>query len=211
MPFASDRDLLAYEPSLPRDVPLPGQELARVSDAVVTGVTLVSEAADFASQRVTAGHIALLDGRPVEIHERIDAHTLTLSRPRAAVTDDLLPPGSPDDGEELTFAVRTYAPQIMAAHQSLMARLGLEETSDDASRVVSVALVRRIETLASLARIYTAGAIIGGENNALHRKATCYQRLYDDACRSACVQLDLDGDGLADTQRQPGVITLTRV
>ncbi|MCE9590164.1 MAG: hypothetical protein K8S99_06535 [Planctomycetes bacterium] len=211
MIFTTDRDLLAHEPSLARDVPLPGQQLARADDVAITGATLVSASSDFVAAGVEAGHVALVNDTPIEITGRTNATTLTVSRIRAAADDPVIPPG---DGTGLVMIVRTYRPQIQAVHDLLMARLGIDPDDPGSihteESILSVGLMRRMETLATLERVFAAGAAISGENRELWHKAAYFRRRFDDACREARVALDTDGDGVADVIRHLGLIPLTR-
>ena len=48
------------------------------------------------------------------------------------------------------------------------------------------------------------------EPNSLLARADLYERLYRRSLRTARVQLDLDGDGIADEERSLGVVELQR-
>lgn len=210
MPFITDRDLLAYEPALARDLPLPGQDVLRVTDAAINGTTLTSDSSDFVARNIDAGHIATVNNAPVEIISRQSATALTLSRIRATTDDATLPPGN---GEGVTLIVRTYRPQIQAVHDALLVRLGVDTdaSSLSASEIVSLALMRRLEVLAALERVFTAASAVSGDNAELKHKAAYYRRRFDDLCREARIAFDTDGDGTPDLIRHLGVVPLNRV
>ena len=122
MNFANDRDLLAFEPNLFRDVPFFSQQRLTASDAAVTGTTLASAAADFAALAISVGDIVLVDDQPLEVLSRQDAHTLSVSQLRASLLDDAIAPTPAADAK---LMIRTFTPQITIVHESLLRIIGL--------------------------------------------------------------------------------------
>src|SRR5690606_33857127 len=55
MNFSTDRDLLAYEPTVFADVPVAAQQRVDVDDGALVDTTLSSSAADFAAAHVQRG------------------------------------------------------------------------------------------------------------------------------------------------------------
>ena len=204
MTFTTDRDLLALEPAVFRDVPFVSQQRLHVTDATLAGVTLTSAAADFAAAQVNTGSVVLVNGTPLEVLARSDAHTLTVSLPRTSLGDDATPPG---DGTGLDLVARTFAPQAALVHDALLALLGV----DDDGAIVSLSVMARLEALGTLERVFASALAITGDQVALAQKAADYRHRFGAACRAAVVLLDLDRDGVADTRRRLGVVALTRV
>src|SRR3954470_14123560 len=69
--FASDRDLLAMEPNLFRDVGWVGQRLVSGTGGVAgTTLTLTAQDVDFEDGGVGAGCVVLVDGAPYEVLAR---------------------------------------------------------------------------------------------------------------------------------------------
>jgi len=211
MTFSNDRDLLAYEPALFTELPLAGQQRLRATDASVVGTTLSSGSADFDAAAIAAGHVVLLFETPCEVLERIDAHTLTVSRLRGSEEEPAIPPG---DAANAEIRIRTFAPQARLVHEDLLRTLGIDRDNPaetlSASSVISLATVRQVEVLGTLALAYAAATVAGEDAPPIHAKATHYQRQFDRARRRAVVLIDTNGDGQPDLHRRPANITLTR-
>lgn len=212
MNFSTDRDLLLCEPTLFNDLPWVSQQRLSVTDGEVTGTTLVSAAADFEAAQVDVGSVLLLGKTPVEVMERIDTMTLTVSLPRTRTSDPALPPG---DVSSAAIIVRTFAPQADLVCSSLLRMLGLDAGNPDkpldADAVVSLSLMARLETLGTLERVFSSAAALTGDNDTLLFKAAEYRRRLLDAAARCPVQIDTTGDGLPDEKRYLGVGRLTRI
>lgn len=204
--FASDADLLACEPTVFTDVPLTNQQILQVTDAALSGVTVTSDTGGFSA--LEAEQVAVLrsgeaDAAAFAIASVDDDHTLTLA---TAPSHFAVSTG-------LTLMGRTFAPQRQVIHEQLMRCLGLDPDGEDLdeSAVVSVGLVRRLETLGTLWKVYEAGSTLLGDNTLMAAKTAQYGRHFNRALAGAVVLIDADGDGLADEQRTPGVGRLVRV
>lgn len=216
MAFATDRDLLAVEPTLFQDVPLLAQQRIDVADADLTAGVLTSTSADFVERGIEAGFVALLADTPIEVIERTDAHTLSVSMLRDHVQAAQLVPA---DATAARLVIRTYLPQLELAHQTMLRLLGLSEESlavagldiDVTAAIRSVSLMRDIETAAALDTIYSAAASLSGEHEPLHRKAQHHRARLSRLRQGALVRIDLDGDGTADHVRRFAVGSLLRV
>lgn len=214
MNFATDRDLLSLEPDVFTEVPLVGQQRIHVTDAQLDGTTLTSLEADFAAADIETGAVALLGRTPLEVVQRIDANTLTVSLLRSHTTDPPVPPTGFDD-PALTLSVRTFAPQATLVHDALLRLLGIDPDgiapdalTEDA--VVLLGVMSRLEALGTLERVYASAAVIENDAPLLARKAAHYRRRFDQARQTAVVMLDVNGDGLPEERRSLGVIRMTR-
>lgn len=212
MNFSTDRDLLAYEPTLFTDVPWVCQQRLSVTDGEVSGTTLSSAEADFESAGVDSGSVVLINKVPAEVIARVDAMTLTVSQLRARTADVLIPPG---DGSSLNVVARTFAPQGALVSDALLRMLGIDSDDPDqpldADAVVSLSLMARLESLGTLERVFSSAAALTGNNDGLLFKAAEYRRRLLEAGTRSPVQIDTNGDGLPDEKRYLGLSRLTRV
>ena len=212
MNFSTDRDLLLYEPTLFNDVPWVSQQRLSVNDGEVSGTTLTSVEANFELAQVDAGSVLLIDKLPVEVVARVDAMTLTVSLPRARTSDAAIPPG---DGTSMAVIARTFAPQAELVCSSLLRMLGLDSEDPEqplgADAVVSLSLMARLESLATLERVFSSAAALTGNNDGLLFKAAAYRRQLLEAASRSPVQVDTNADGLPDEKRYVGLSRLMRV
>jgi len=211
MNFSTDRDLLRYEPTLFNDLPWVSQQRLSTTDGEVTGTTLASASADFEAAQVDAGSVLLVNHTPIEVVQRVDAMTLTVSLARTRTTDDAIPPG---DVSSATVVARTFAPQAELVAAALLRMLGLDANDPDmpldADAVVSLSRMARLETLGTLERVFSSAAALTGDNDTLLFKAAAYRRQLRDAAARGPVRIDTTGDGLPDEKRYLGVGLLTR-
>ena len=181
MAFATDSDLLAYEPRVFEDVPIPGQQRLRVTDAAIAGTTLSSAAADFEAARVEAGAVVLVADAAMEVIERGDANT-----PQRAVVHAGLLRGLGIETDDADAALTADA-------------------------IVTESVMTALEALGTLAAVYALAVSVVGDNETIRAKAAHYRQQFAMRKRAARVLIDTDGDGRADVVRQPGVTTLRRV
>ena len=211
MNFSTDRDLLLYEPTLFNDLPWVSQQRLSGTDCEVTGTTLTSASADFSSAQVDAGCVLLVNTTPVEVVQRIDAMTLTVSLLRTRTTDSVIRPG---DVSAASVVVRTFAPQAELFGASLLRMLGLNADDPDqpldAEAVLSLSVMARLEALGTLERVYSSAAALTGDNDTLLFKAASYRRRFLEAASRSPIQIDTTGDGLANEKRYVGVSRLVR-
>lgn len=209
MTFSTDRDLLALEPSIFTDAPLVGQELLRADDAQLDGETLTSASSDFEAIGIGTGGVVLVDRVPLEVVARVDGHTLTVSMVGSA-----MPSLPPQAGNARQLIVRTFVPQAKATHDELLRLLGVDPerpgATPDESSIVSRSLMRSLEVVGTLERVFTAAASPQGAQPEFRAKADHYASRYRRACLGAAAWLDTNGDGVADTLRHLGVVALIR-
>lgn len=211
MNFSTDRDLLMYEPSLFEEASFLSQQRLQVADAATTGATLTSATADFTAAQVDKGGVVLLAQKPCEVLERLDSQTLTVSLLRRDVSGDAIAPG---DGQDQSLIVRTFSPQAGLVHAMLLRMLGMDVDDPQATvheqAIMSRSLMRQLEVLGTLERVYGAAASLTVENGLLLHKASMYRRRFLEACRGAVVLLDTTGDGRVDERRVLGLMRLRR-
>lgn len=211
MNFSTDRDLLAYEPTLFNDVPFVAQQRVSVADAEVTGTTVFSLSADFVAAQVGPGSVVLIDRRPFEVVSRTDEATLTVSLPRTATSDPLIPGG---DGTALAFIARTFAPQAALVREALLRMLGIDESDPastlDEESVVSLGAMARLEALGTLERVYSSAAALTGNNEHYLLKASEYRKRFLRSAARSPIRIDTNADGLPDEKRYLGLMRMTR-
>jgi len=198
MNFSCDADVLAYEPGVFVDVPLDGQTVLEVTDGEATGNVITSAAGGF--EALVEGDVVVLRSQNQSIARAVDSvtddHTLSLT---------LAPFGLPGL-TGLTVIARTFEPQRDRVHEQLMGSIGL--SADDTSHgldeldIVSQGLMRRLETLGTLWRVYEA-ASGGPGGKVMQHQAERYRRMFHEAVEGARVLIDTDGDGRANLWRTP--------
>ena len=212
MNFSTDRDLLAYEPSLFTDVPFVAQPRLSVTDAEVTGTTVFSITADVDQAQVETGSVVLIDRRPFEVMARTDEATLSVSLPRTRTTDAAIPGGA---GAALPLIVRTFAPQAALVRDALLRMLGIDDADPvnglDEDAVVSLGAMARLEVLGTLERVFSSAAALTGNNEHHLMKAAEYRRQFLHAAARSPIHIDTNGDGLPDEKRYLGLMRMTRV
>ncbi|XAL97944.1 hypothetical protein OT109_10065 [Phycisphaeraceae bacterium D3-23] len=211
MNFSTDRDLLAYEPTLFNDVPFVAQQRVSVADADVTGTTVFSITADFVAAQIGPGSVVLIDRRPFEVVTRIDEATLTVSLPRTVTSDPPIPGG---DGTALSLIARTFAPQAALVREALLRMLGIDASDPDSTldeeSVVSLGAMARLEAQGTLERVYSSAAALTGNNEHHLLKAGEYRKRFLRSAAQSAIQIDTNADGLPDEKRYLGLMRMTR-
>lgn len=214
--FITDRDLLAYEPSLFRDALWVGQRLL-VDAGTIAGNILTVTAPTLTGAGIAAGHVAIIDGRPLEVIERLTSTTLRLSPVRARTTDAVI--AIPDQGVNLV-EVWTLAPQIQLAHAQILRLLGLSEaraaalaagqTPIDESRITNPEDLQRLEALMTLHSVYASLASMRGPDDPFILRAELYRRRVSEERQRTVAFIDTDFDGIPDVARRLNTFTLHR-
>jgi hypothetical protein len=219
MTFCTDTDLLHWEPNLLREAAFASQTLLiGTGDLAGSTFTLDGPAgASFLASHVTPQQVIVLTGGTSGSYPivSVDSATqLTLS----VLYDGLFPvggsgvPGPLATADNLTFAIRTFWPQRRVVSDLLMAAAGLNPTRHDLDVVVmNPQALKNAATLGTLQMIYSALAAAAAEPEELAKRADMYERFYRRALRIAVVELDLNGDGAADTTRPLNVLQLQRI
>lgn len=213
--FAKDRDLLALEPNLFRDVVWAGQRLVRTVSATVSGTTLTLNApvVDFEQAGVGAGHVATVDGVSYEVVERLSATEATISRLRTSESEPVIPP-SPATSRPAH--VVTFAPQLAMAHRQVLAMVGIDAEDPGglgmptASDITNPEALGRVEVLVALHAILSAASALSGPDSPMGRRAEMYRRWLWEERQRAVARIDLDGDGEPDVARRLNIVQLVR-
>lgn len=217
--FAHDRDLLALEPNLFRDVAWLGQRRS-AGNATASGgeVSISSFDLSFEDAGIDAGFVILIDSVPYEVIERLTATTATISRVREEAEGDVV---TPPDFASRPYSVHSMRPQIALAHRRVLRMAGIDpdgaepgagvegEAPGEAS-VLNPDGLRHIEALGALAIIYSAAAALSGPDSALAARSAMYRQRFGEERQQAFAVLDLDGDGEADATRRLSVLPMRR-
>jgi len=212
MSFATDRDLLMYEPSVFHDVPLASQQRVRVTDATVSGTALTSSSADFEAAGVGVGGVVLVNGIAHEVVSRTDANTLSVSLPRESTDDEAI---APPAGTAMEAVCRTFAPQIAAVGLELLTALGIDPDDADSSvtedDILSLSTMVQLEALGTLACIYRGTIAISGDNAGVRAKAEDYERRFGQACRAVNVRIEVNSQTQGTVRKSAGHPCLRRI
>jgi len=221
--FARDRDLLAAEPSLFRDVVWTGQRLFKgVASTLQTTLLALSSDLGFTDAGVEAGHVVVIDGMPLEVINRIDDVQLEVSRLRAA--RDGVAQAAPSINEKPAWCV-SFLPQIAAVHEAIERAAGLaadQAAVAPAPTIINGDELRVVEVTGALAVIFAAAAgMAGGVGMSQAPKASAaaaglwaraehWRRVHTGQWRRARVLIDTNGDGVAEVERVLSLTLLVR-
>ena len=215
--FATDRDLLGIEPGVFGDLAWAGQTLVS-GTATILGTLLTAATQDvgFEDAGIDAGHVVLVGGVGYEVLARLGVSTLSVSKLRPSTADDPLPASVVSAA---AMRVSTFAPQLGIVHAQVLRMLGLVRAGSSlamsATRVSEATVLNgtelaRLEALGALHLAYSSASAVLGPESAPGKRAAHYAELYDEERRRSAAILDLDGDGIADATRRPGVVILGR-
>ncbi len=212
MPFAKDRDLLVYEPTLFRDVGWSAQRLGSATGATLAGTALTTNKVDFEALGITSGHVVMVNGAPLEVVDRVSAEELTVSLLRASIDDPPLPPLPQEDA---SIAISTFLPQITVIHETLMRSAGIEpsdpEQRPNVSDVTNSRALVRLEALGALNLILAAAAATSGDASPAWARALMHKRRFIAERARLAVAVDLNDDGAPDALRPFDALRLERI
>src|SRR5438552_823374 len=214
-PFCNDIDLLHWEPNICRDAAFASQTLIAGSGDLA-GTTFTIASGSFTAAHVAADQVIVLTGDTSGSYPIVSvdgATQLTIS----ALYDGLFPttggvtPTPPGTASGLDFVIRTFWPQRRIISELILIAAGLDPADATAAdKILNPAALVRACTLGTLHLIYSALAAVAEKPADLLARVVMYEQLYRRALGAARIELDLDGDGKADTVRTLGVLQLQR-
>jgi hypothetical protein len=205
MNYATDTDLLHWEPALFKDAALPSQKLLAGSGDLA-GTTFTIASGSFTDAGVAVGHVLFLGGT-INGCFAITAINSATSIEISVLYDLLLADGVPvATATGVAFKIQTAAPQLAMVSQMIRDVLGVP----DPDQILNPEVLRRTTALGTLQMLYNATAAISIDGVDLSRKAAVYQSLYQRSLRAVQVEIDRNGDGEPDQVLCPGVPRLVR-
>lgn len=209
MAFAADRDLLVLEPAVFERVAWVGQR--RVSgEGDVAGSVLTASQADssFDAAGVGAGSVVLIEGVAREVLTLEGPMSLGVSRLRDTAAGAAVPLA---DASGVGFAVWTFGPQLEDVHRRVLRMLGLgDDGGPGGAGVTNPESLRGLEALGALHLIYAGASAAGGSGSVEAERAAWYRARFAEERSRVAARIDLDGDGVADVIRRPGVAAMRR-
>lgn len=211
----TDTDLLRLDPDIFHRADTAATRLLETADAQTSGSTLTSATADFESAGIDAGHVAVLEKGGVievlEIVERSDAQTLSVTRPRAT-TDE--PTIEPTADTNWSLRIVSFARLVEAARIDLLAAADLGENDSPAAVSVNVVLhpqpLARLLARWTIERAWTQAAAASPDDASIAAALDAARSQLRHAWGRTVVVLDLDGDGVADATRRLSVAAMRR-
>jgi hypothetical protein len=208
--YATDTDLLHWEPAIFKEATIPSQTLLAGSGDL-SGTTFTISAGSFVTAGVQPGHVVTIAGSingsfPVVAVN--SATSLTLS----VLYDRLLPDDATVDARPIgmasnvPFTIKTCRPQIALVSEMLRQAIDVK----NASAILNPQALRRPAALGTLQMLYAASAAVAIDEAELATRAQMYERLYRRAMRAAKIEIDLNGDGRTDLIRCPALPRLRR-
>ncbi len=211
MTMIEDRELALIEPTLFIDAINQATLLIDATDGNVSNTTVTSLGSDFESMAIDFGHIVVIDGEVCEVINRISSAALTASLLRASQTDPLIEPTA---GSGLSIKIVSFHRHIELAQAWVFGALGIDGgdpgLSLEESAILNPSMVAHLIALETIWRVLCAAAAIDPTDQSLADRAEHYGRLVSESRQQTKAILDLDGDGVADSTRRIGVVTLIR-
>lgn len=213
--FSTDRDLLAIEPAIFRDLAWAGQRLVSgIATVEDDSLTFDSQDVGLDVAGVAGGHVAVVGGVSYEVIEALNGQKAVISRLRDNEDAAALPP-TPIAGADAWIA--TFAPQARIVHTQLLRMAGIEPEGAPPlagrvgeSAITNGAALRHLEVLGVSHLVYAAAGAAAGPRSPAQQRAELYRALFRDERERAVVELDLDGDGKPDATRRLNLIQLVR-
>jgi len=200
----TDRDLLALDPTVFLSTGAGGvaTSLYSSTDAGVSGSTLTSAAADFATRNITTGHVAVVNGAAVEVLSRTSGTVLEVSLPRVTKDEAAITPGN---GSSLAMNVLSFARLIGQEQTRLLRELGADiedpEQPLDETAVVNAAAVGGLIAQRVIHAAFAQAAARDPSSASLAARALMWLGSVTRAEASLVALIDLDGDGWPEMRR----------
>jgi len=211
MTFCTDIDLLYWEPDLFRSAAFASQLLLAGSGSL-SGTTFTIDAGSLLEAHVAAGQAIVLGGAIDGCYPIVSVNSATeLSLSVLYEGLDVLP-GPVGSAAGLSFAIRTFWPQrkLVSDMLRLAAGVGAESGAPAEAAIANPEALRRPCALGTLHLIHSAMAAASSEPGRLAIRAELYERLYRRSLMRTRVQIDVNGDGLAERVRHLGLIEMAR-
>ena len=215
--FSNDIDLLKWEPVLFRDLALASQTLCHGSDGSLNGTTFTSSSGSFINSGIAAGHVIYLlaSGSSIdgcyEVVSVDSATQLTISVVRQTTDDDAIAPAG---GSEIDYRISTFDPQAEEASYSLLQYFGVATTDADGNyenNVLNQRSLRQATVFGVLSAIFAGSASRSSDGDGFWKKSVRYQKMFNTARVKARLEIDTNGDNIAEQFHTGGTVRLRRL
>ncbi|MEM1422666.1 MAG: hypothetical protein AAGH64_01560 [Planctomycetota bacterium] len=159
---------------------------------------------------IGVGSVVVVEGAALEVASVVDTDRVVVSR----VGDGF---GLADIARaEVDVVAHTFAAQLAVVHRQLLGTLGLREGATEQGgalaedRITNGDALVEAEACGALHMIYAGASALVGESSPLWVKARVYGDRFRDARRRSVVELDIDGDGVAEAVRRMSLVQLVR-
>lgn len=211
--FITDRDLLAMEPNLFREVGWLGQTILSANATLTAGVLILS-GRTLTGTGVGVGHVVTHGRTSYEVLGVPANDRMTVSLLRQASDGAQVVPA---DAASSPASIVTFGPQIAIVHRQLLRMIGvqpagavLEPGDISESRITNPADLKLVEALGTLHLIYAAAASPSGDDAPAAQRARAYRERFAQERWQARARVDLNGDGTADVERSMNLAHLRR-
>lgn len=213
--FTTDRDLLALEPAVFRDISFLAQQPVSTTGSIASGL-LTLAAPILAGSGVAPGQVVLINRTPMEIVNVPAADQLVVSLTRADPADPIIVPA---DRTDVPVLVTSFAPQRALIHSQLLRMLGVQPGiapgTPDPERVYESQIINPrdltlVECLGTLHLIYTAAGAALPDTSPHAQRAAMYKQRFNSERWRARAMIDLNNDGHPDTERSLNISHLIR-
>jgi hypothetical protein len=215
MNFCTDIDLLQWEPRIFADAAIASQTLlSGTGDLAGAAFTIAS--GSFVDAKVAAFGVIALSGAVAGCYPILgvdNATTLPLSTLYEPWSDETpAAAGAIGTATGLAYVIRTFSPQSGIVSEMLRQAVGLVPGTNDSSTttILNPTALRRACVMGTLWMVYGAMAAMAAEPAVYGGRADQYEHLYRRALRNIKVDLDYNGDGVAEERRSLNVLTMTR-
>jgi hypothetical protein len=216
MTFCTDVDLLHWEPNLFRDAVFASQQLIG-GTGDLNGTVFTLAGGSLTAAHVAVNQVIVLEGTiagSYPITGVSNATQLVLS----VLYDGLFPesgsaePSPVGTATAVPFGIRTFWAQRQVVSDLLKRAAGIDVGSASAqgAQIINTEAMRRPCVLGTLQMIYSALAAAAATPTNFQVRADLYERMYRRALGQLRAEVDLNGDGVADTVRRLNVLELTR-
>ncbi len=208
--YATDTDLLLWEPHLPSDAALASQTLL-TGTADLSGTTLTIAAGSLIASHVEPDQVVALSGAITGCYPIVSVNSTTqmiLSILYAGSWHDADPkvPSPIGSATGLSFAIRTFYAQRRVITDLIDQTINLPA----GATLLNPDVLRRPCALGAIQMIYSTLTAAADAPEIYQVRADLYQRLYRRALRSAVLHIDTVGDGRIHEIRRLNVLQLVR-
>ncbi|MEM1445185.1 MAG: hypothetical protein AAGF84_03960 [Planctomycetota bacterium] len=208
-PFSLDRDLLAACPTLLRDG-LPAARVLREEPSTNINNGLVTASVTVHSLKLDAGSILTIDDEPYEVTGTYGSYQCFVSKPLSSIDDGAI---APANATGVTVQFVDFKIHRVQACEDVCRRLGLGIDPSDVSAllgsVTNPDLLTRLEVFRALELIFEQSES-DAESALNSHYADFYRGRFAELIHHCPVQLDVDGDGVAEQERRFDVLPLVR-